>query len=279
VAKAADALFADGLLARDFFERFHLCSGCNSPRLHVREECPHCHSSHLSERQYIHHFRCAFQGSEDKFRRGRKLICPKCERELCHFGYDYDRPGTMLSCENCGHASADPSVGFVCLDCGTHTNADIAASTDMFSYRLTDAGIAFALNGSAALGPAQRLVRFADLPLEMAVAINAAARTYQAERRDFCVAQIFYRSEREIVDVQGSRHFSQVRDLFLEALRNELDESATVVKGHWSDFAALVGSGVSETQRLLDNAQARASLKLSADLGVDFKLFAPQDLL
>ena len=62
---------------------------------------------------------------------------PKCHHELTHFGFDYDRPGTMVMCGRCGHAASEPSVGFVCLDCGAHTDSDVAATRDVFSYQLT----------------------------------------------------------------------------------------------------------------------------------------------
>ena len=64
VGREAEALCGEGLFKRTFFERLHACTRCHSRRLIVREECARCHSSHLGEEQYVHHFRCAFQGPE-----------------------------------------------------------------------------------------------------------------------------------------------------------------------------------------------------------------------
>ena len=157
MTREAEALCEHGLVKREFFERFHICPSCDSYRLHVREECSQCRSSNLSEEQYLHHFRCAFQGPEGDFRRGDELICPKCHHELTHFGFDYDRPGTMIMCGSCGHAASEPSVGFVCLDCGVHTDSDVATTRDVFSYQLTDQGISFAEKGGAVLGYAREV--------------------------------------------------------------------------------------------------------------------------
>ena len=134
----AGVLCGQGLLQREFFDRFNVCARCNSARLHVREECSECRSSDLVEEPYLHHFKCAFQGPESQFRHGDDLVCPKCRRELSHFGFDYDKPGTMIVCRSCGHAASEPVVGFVCLDCGAHADSEACPTRDIYSYRITE---------------------------------------------------------------------------------------------------------------------------------------------
>ena len=277
VTREAEALSEHGLLQREFFERFHICPGCNSYRLHVREECSQCRSSNLSEEQYLHHFRCAFQGPEVDFRRGDELICPKCHHELTHFGFDYDRPGTMVMCGSCGHAASEPSVGFVCLDCGVHTDSDVAATRDVFAYKLTDQGVNFAEKGGAVLGYAREVLRFADLPLELVVALNAAAKRYNEDKTPFALVNILYRKESEVVAEFGARRFAQARDLFIENLRNALDKPNTVVKGQSHDFALLEAIGPEQAQVDFDHLKERASRTLSVDLGAMFQAFGPED--
>ena len=141
-AAAAERLAKRGLLARKFADRFHACTSCNSHRLNVREECSDCRSPNLGEVALIHHFGCAYQGSEQEFRSGTHLVCPKCRRHLRHYGGDYDKPGSVLRCEQCGSCHSDPAVGFSCLDCGAHMDGDAAVRHDLFSYALTDRAIA-----------------------------------------------------------------------------------------------------------------------------------------
>lgn len=277
VTREANALCEQGLLKQEFFERFHICPSCDSYRLHVREECSHCRSSNLAEEQYLHHFRCAFQGPEAEFRRDGDLICPKCHQELTHFGFDYDRPGTMLVCGSCAHAASEPSMGFVCLDCGAHTDSDVAAPRDVFSYRLTDQGVTFAEKGGAVLGYARDVLRFADLPLELVVALNAAAKRYNEDKTPFALVNILYRKEGEIVAEHGARRFAQVRDLFIENLRNALQKPNTAVKGGPHDFALLQGIGPEQAQVDFDHLKERASRTLSVDLGAMFQAFGPED--
>jgi CheY-like chemotaxis protein len=277
VTREAEILCEHGLLKREFFERFHICPACGSYRLHVREECSQCRSSNLSEEQYLHHFRCAFQGPEPDFRRGDELICPKCHQELTHFGFDYDRPGTMIVCGSCGHAASEPSVGFVCLDCGAHTDSDVAATRDVFSYQLTDQGVSFAEKGGAVLGYARDVLRFADLPLELVVALNAAAKRYNEDKIPFSLVNILYRRESEVVAEYGARRFAQARDLFIENLRAALDKRNTVVKGQSHDFALFEGIGPDRAQSDLDHLKERASRALFCDLGPEFQAFGPED--
>jgi CheY-like chemotaxis protein len=277
VTREAEVLCEQGLLKREFFERFHICPSCDSYRLHVREECSQCRSSNLSEEQYLHHFRCAYQGPETDFRQGDDLICPKCQRELTHFGFDYDRPGTMVVCGSCGHAASEPSVGFVCLDCGVHTDSDAAATRDVFCYHLTDKGVSFAEKGGAILGYTRELLRFADLPLELVVALNAAAKRYNEDKTPFALANILYRNESELVAEHGAKRFAQVRALFLENLRNALERPCTVVRGQAYDFALIEGVGPEQAQVELDHLKEKASRPLSFDLGVVFQAFGPED--
>ena len=277
VTREAEALCEHGLLKREFFERFHICPSCNSYRLHVREECSQCRSSDLSEEQYLHHFRCAFQGPESDFRRGDELVCPKCHHELTHFGFDYDRPGTMVVCGSCGHAASEPSVGFVCLDCGVHTDFEVAATRDVFSYQITDQGVSLAEKGGAVLGYAQQALRFADLPLELVVALNAAAKRYNDDKTPFALVNILYRNESEVVAEFGARRFAQARDLFIENLRNALPKPSTVVKGQSHDFALLEAIGPEQAQVDFDHLKERTSRTINVDLGAMFQAFGPED--
>jgi len=279
IAREAEALCEHGLLRREFFDKFHVCPRCDSLRLHVREECVQCHSSNLEEEQYLHHFRCAYQGPEQEFRRGDQLICPKCRYELTHFGFDYDRPGSMVVCQACGHAASEPAVGFVCLDCGNHVGGDVAPIRDLYTYRLTDHGIGFAEHGRSLLGSASHALRFADLPLELVVALNAAAKRYNEAKEPFTLVNLFYRNEREVVAQHGARAFAKARDLFIENVRASLSEASLVVKGQSHDYALLAGVGPEQAKGDFDLFVVQAANTLSHDIGASFQVFGPEDFV
>ena len=277
VTREAEKQCKNGFLRREFFDKFHFCYRCGSARMHVREECPECRSPELREEQYMHHFRCAYQGVESDFRRGDRLVCPKCRQELSHFSVDYDKPGSVMLCGRCKHQSSEPSIGFVCLDCSGHVDSDAAAAKDTFSYVLTEEGAAFMQMGRALRGPAQQTMRFSDLPLDFVVALNGAARTYNETKTPFTVLNLSYENEREIVREAGVRQFAQARDLFLENLRNLLHDKGVAIKGRSYDFCLLAGMRPSEAEETVSKLRDGAIADIRVDLGVKIRIFGPED--
>jgi DNA-directed RNA polymerase subunit RPC12/RpoP len=56
---------------------------------------------------------------------------------LLHFSVDYDQPGTIIACAQCGHASGESRIGYRCLDCGQKGDAERLEMLDVSSYALT----------------------------------------------------------------------------------------------------------------------------------------------
>ena len=143
----AERLADQGFLRRVFFDRLTVCPRCASARLSLRELCCSCHSADLKEQAIIHHLRCSAQAPEQEFRQGSRLVCPHCRRDLEYFSVDYDRPGSVLVCGACGHASSDSAVGYVCLDCAAEGDAEQTSTRPVWSYELTEAGRCQVLSG------------------------------------------------------------------------------------------------------------------------------------
>jgi ribosomal protein S27E len=135
------------LLRRRFCERLHMCARCGSSRLHAREVCGACKSSHLAEEPLVHHYACAFQGPQRLFEAASGYVCPKCRKQLRHYGVDYDKPGVVIACHSCGDTLAEPDVGFTCVDCSTYTGGDAAAQRDWHHYDLLADGVAAIRSG------------------------------------------------------------------------------------------------------------------------------------
>jgi CheY-like chemotaxis protein len=277
-ARAAEALCAKGLFARAFFERFHVCQRCSSTRLHVRKECIKCHSSSLVEEQYIKHHRCGFQGPKSEFRKGLLMVCPMCRREVGDFDTDYEPVATVILCQNCGHSGEKSGIGMICLDCEAHHRWEACGSRDAYSYSLTDQGKGIAEYGRSFLGLFQKPLRFEELPRELILALNEAAKAYNAERTPFALVNIFYRNERAIAAEHGVRQFAEARDQFIARLRADLGGSRIVVKGPFSyDFALLPRTSPAQAQRDFARLRQRAESTLRFDLGATMKAFGPED--
>lgn len=137
-----EALATATALRRRHFTRTHLCIRCASARLLAFEACPGCGGSDLADERIVHHYRCGCQEPESRFIRGRSLVCPKCRRELRHFGMDYGKTGIIAHCRTCGASHAEPDPRFACLDCSAIAPAGDTPHNDWFHYDITELGLA-----------------------------------------------------------------------------------------------------------------------------------------
>lgn len=279
IEKAAKMLVKRGLLKETFFDRVSTCPSCMSARFNVKEECPTCSSANLAEESYLHHFRCAYEGPESDFECEGDLICPKCSRELRHFGKDYDRPGQMLMCGSCGTATSEPNVTFSCLDCGTKTDGDKIEARDIFSYALTEDGQAYLETGPRHLGLSQKSLHLAGMPLELVAALNSCAKAYKEKASDFTLLGIAYECERAVTQEHGAKQFEQAKKLFLETLQQQLGRNAEIFNGISYDFALLRGTASFLMREKAIEAIKAARQSTRHDLGAYMTILEPEDLV
>ena len=147
----------------------------------------------------------------------------------------------------------------------------------MFSYELTEEGTGLAQYGRSLLGDARHLLRFTDLPLELVVALNFAAKKFNGESIPFTLVNIVYQNEREITAEHGARQFAQARELFLENLRAALVPTDMVAKGQSYDFALLRDVGPEKSKGEFDRLRQRAQSTVRVDLGAKLQAFGPED--
>jgi Thaumarchaeal output domain 1 len=233
VSNARDILeeLADaGLLRRRFFERLHICQHCDSSRLHAREVCLKCHSSHLTEQSLIHHYECGYQAVQTSFEAGNAYICPKCRRELRHYGVDYDKPGKVMCCNACGDTMTEPEVEFLCLDCHRSTSGDHASFRDWYEYDLLADGIVAVKSGrlptADSVDDAGRGRTLRDFRLLVTHSVSVAKRT----GRPLCAVRLTVDTT-DLANKIGQRGAVSVcemlRDVAVQSLR-EQDIAATL---------------------------------------------------
>jgi len=210
------------LVRRRFYQRVHQCSQCASSRLHARECCTSCHSSQLVESPLVHHYSCAFQGPQSLFDTADGYVCPKCRKQLRHYGVDYDKPGSVISCADCGATQSEPEVGFTCLDCDSYTSGDHAAHRDWYHYDLLPDGVAALRSGElpheSALDPHVRSHSLRNFRFAVARLLAVA----QRHDRPLTLCRIHLNND-ALVAQEGRRGFLEisrfVRDLIAENLR------------------------------------------------------------
>jgi len=265
------------LLTRRHFTRTHTCGKCASARLHACEGCPGCGGQDLVDEPLVHHYRCGWKEPESRFVDGRTMTCPKCRRELRHFGVDYEKPGNVTVCRGCGAANAEPTVQFVCLDCAAVTPAADARSVDWHHYELTEEGLRALREG--------RLPRFeiaplldgrtrAFLPPEFRLLATESLRIARRYGRPFTLARL------SIANVDQLRHelgplrtdiaFRIAVDALVEALREAdfvgADSATSVLIGFPETPADHVSTNVVERVRGVIRKTIAAPLELNADV-------------
>lgn len=266
VPELAVSLDKQGLLTRRFFDRLFCCPQCRSAHLSVREECHSCRSANISEEVVVHHFRCAHEAPESQFRSHGGFTCPKCARPLRHIGLDYDKPGSITRCDDCGAINDKPAVGFKCVDCGAHHAPDQVPARTWYSYSLTAAGQRRVLQGADGgnLLAGSSHDRF-QLLLEHT----------RKERREFGspyqVANVTF-ANRGAIEAQNLRLWEQSMQLVGDALHSALRE-VDAVRPHADGFLILMPrTDPHDAARALQLASARIRSVLKVDPGFRFAL-------
>lgn len=214
------------LLRRQHFTRTHLCIRCDSARLHAFEACPGCGSADLFEASIVHHYRCGWQEPEPLFVQDHALICPKCRRELRHYGVDYDKPGTVMVCRGCNQANSEPAVCFACLDCMHVMPAREARTLDWYHYDLTEEGLQALRDGriprfnfGAHLSGHPRAFALRDFRLLARECVRVARRY----KRPFAIGTLSFSNASTLRQDHGTtkadQGFRRALDTIVEALR------------------------------------------------------------
>ncbi|GAB4357226.1 MAG: hypothetical protein Kow0026_17400 [Oricola sp.] len=230
----AEVLADAGMLYRRFVDRHSACPKCHSHRVVVREECPSCRSPNLSQAAFLHHFSCAHIGPEAAFRRGSALVCPKCRKQLRHYGKDYDRPGDALVCRKCAATTTEPAVGFQCQDCEAHFDGDLVETVDIQAYSLSDYFLS-RLGGETAGGARAGTGRIDRLPARLRTQVEQHAGNPGSGRRGF-VVRLDYAAQHDIVRTRGRDAFEALRTMFTDHLQGLLADVAQVHSSADGDY-------------------------------------------
>lgn len=271
----ADRLTEAGLLHREFFDRLHCCPSCGSSRLNVREECPACRSPDLADETIIHHFRCAHQAPERQFVQGDKLVCPKCTRELRHFGVDYDKPGLTTACRSCGHVSAESLVGFVCFDCASRHDSQAMATRDWFEYKITAAGRHYLLSKQANSASNDRK----DAPSTFNLMVKQGIRLHTRYGKPLTILRVSFARAEQVRRQHGEYALSQARTQALEIVRGEMRDTDVVLDTEDGILVYLPETAPDQTETPLRRLADRIGTTLRVDLGAETSLVTDEELV
>jgi hypothetical protein len=262
----AEALVALGLMERRFADMLTACPRCDSARMAARECCSHCGSADVEDQPVIHHMVCAHQGPERDFRKEGTLSCPKCRKPLRQFSLDYDRPGTICICRNCGHASTDASVRFACLDCGSEVEARDVVTKPVHAYALTPAGTDCVTEG-AALPPDNGETSAGDL--------GSIVARQEETGRPYCILAARLRPPPGTPE--RGRAWLQTLSFFGILMRECFTPDTVVVERGATFFALLDGDTKEEVKEALPEIRRRLERHLALAPRIDVAVYDPNE--
>jgi hypothetical protein len=133
-----ESLASQGILEKEFFDRFLLCPQCRSANLRPSTHCPKCGSGNIARGRILEHLVCGYVGLEDEFIAQGRLVCPKCKAELRRVESDYRSLGMMRKCHVCGDIFQIPVIKWRCLKCSSVTAEDKIAEVNIYAYSLNE---------------------------------------------------------------------------------------------------------------------------------------------
>ncbi len=268
IEAVADRLADAGALKKRFFDRLSTCPACDSARIAVREECRSCRSPNVEEVSIIHHFPCGYQAPERDFvQKNGDLRCPKCVRTLEAFSVDYDRPGVMMICNDCGNETGEPAVGFRCLDCGDKQDASKLKTHTVHAYDLADGVERFVANSVAS--------RPATQPAEHPLA-RMEAFIRRMEEGDKSFAALIVRIDRDgaVRREHGERAIRGSQHLIERAMREAFVKGIEIVPFNGSLVVLAPDTGADELRSELPDILHFARSALALPLTVEGDVIA-----
>ena len=131
-------LYEAGILERRLYDKIIYCPECGSANISIRYCCPYCKSFDITRSALIEHVKCGYMDVEENFRKGNKLVCPKCHEELKKEDVDYRKAGVWCSCKDCGKSFDIPVTAHFCRDGHTVFTFEDAVIKDVYAYRLRE---------------------------------------------------------------------------------------------------------------------------------------------
>jgi len=154
-----DRLYGAGILERKLHDKIIFCPKCSSASISIHYCCPYCKSYDIQKSSLIEHVKCGYMDIEANFRRGDKLVCPKCHDELRKPEIDYRRAGVWCTCKDCGKSFDIPVAALFCREChGDFTFEDIVIK-DVYSYSIKKEAKEEASLGWTLIGPLRQFLQ------------------------------------------------------------------------------------------------------------------------
>lgn len=127
-----------GILKKELYDKILFCPHCNSPKISIHYNCPHCKSFNVRKSALIEHLQCGYIDTEDHFKSGDRLVCPRCGRTLVKPDGDYRRAGIWCTCNDCKKSFDIAVPSHFCRNCHQSSTFEDSFYENVYSYTLSD---------------------------------------------------------------------------------------------------------------------------------------------
>jgi transcription elongation factor Elf1 len=131
-------LYEAKVIERKLYDKMLYCPSCGSQNISTHYCCPYCKSFNIEKGSLVEHVKCGYMDVEENFRKGGKLVCPKCHEELKKPEVDYRKAGIWCTCEDCGKSFDIPVTRHFCRECQADFTFEEVEIRDIYAYTLNE---------------------------------------------------------------------------------------------------------------------------------------------
>ncbi len=124
------------ILEKELHDKIIFCPKCSSAKVATRYCCPFCKSFDIQKSSLVEHVKCGYMDIEEKFYKGDKYVCPKCNEELEKIDIDYRKAGIWCTCRECKKSFDVPVPTHFCRNCGETSTFEEVIIKDVYAYTL-----------------------------------------------------------------------------------------------------------------------------------------------
>ncbi|MEM3464160.1 MAG: hypothetical protein QXL91_04780 [Candidatus Bathyarchaeia archaeon] len=133
-----DRLYEAKVIERKLYDKILYCPSCGSQNVSTHYCCPYCKSFNIQKGSLVEHVKCGYMDVEENFRKGGKLVCPKCREELKKPEVDYRKAGIWCTCKDCGKSFDIPITRHFCRECQADFTFEDVEIRDVYAYTLNE---------------------------------------------------------------------------------------------------------------------------------------------
>ncbi len=131
-------LYEAKVVERKLYDKILYCPSCGSQNVSTHYCCPYCKSFNIQKGSLVEHVKCGYMDVEENFRKGGKLVCPKCHEELKKPEVDYRKAGIWCTCKDCGKSFDIPVTRHFCRECQADFTFEDVEIRDVYAYTLNE---------------------------------------------------------------------------------------------------------------------------------------------